>query len=83
MAAIDKTYGNKKQWHELFEWLYDNERPLILYLRKPPPDDGLNHVIAHFSLAVEVMLLSECPLGWLKDDIRERHGLAVEDEQSK
>jgi len=78
MASIDKLFGSMAQFHELYNWLKDNNKSLLnsLYLdiNDPPPDDNSSEfTIANFSRHEDEWLYTHCPLVFVKQRIKEQY----------
>lgn len=80
MAAIDKLYGNKDQYMEFSAWCKANKPALLT--RFYVYDDEMDmpsevFAVANFSEKDDAWLLANCPLEWVKKQIRAQYGEAV------
>ena len=77
MAAVDKIYGIKAQYVELYKWLKKNKPGAIkyLYLNHENIDELEERPISNFPEKVDKWLLKNCPLTWVTDYIKYQYGL--------
>ena len=77
MAAIDKIYGTREQYHELVSWMAQNMDKkefnyCVRYIYPVPMEDGVRP-IANFPKYVDIWLLKKCPFAWVTDQIKEQY----------
>jgi len=75
MAAIDKIYGTKEQYDEFRAWAQENKPEILRYFYEwyDEWNDGNEHPITNFPMAVDVWLFNNCPIKWVVDYIREQY----------
>lgn len=74
MAAVEKMFGTAEQWDELYDWVMRfNLVELRKRMRDKPPEDGNQHVIAHFGMEHDKVLHNMCNLDWVADYITESY----------
>ena len=84
MAGIDKIYGDRGQWCELYNWLKENNCDQIdgwnEYMYNVPPiwaqpsPDGL-WPLCNFPGRIDRWLLAHCPLDWVQTLLNEQHNV--------
>lgn len=86
MAAIDKTYGNKAQFVELFNWLKTNIPELSTWLTygdisevEKFADDKIFN-ISNLPVWVDMFVLANCEVEWFSTQIAtDQHSWLLED----
>ena len=76
MAGIDKIVGNRAQYHELRDWLRENE-PWYRWAiadKDRYKDDSQLLTISNFSTVEDFYLWHRCPLSWVKARLAEQYG---------
>jgi hypothetical protein len=73
MAGIDKIYGTKEQWEELFRYLAINRPQYCKFLYSPWGSTGEPMMISNFPVYADRWLWKHCPLLWVKDRLKEQY----------
>ena len=74
MAGIDKIYGNREQWVELWGWLVIHRSQYSKFLYAPYFDNNVQiRPITNFPLYADIWLYDNCPLTWVKERIEEQY----------
>lgn len=66
MAACDNLYGNREEWIELHDYLYDNNPKHLEYMKRFPLK-GEEDVRICYIASIQGWLIKNCPLKWVKD----------------
>lgn len=80
MSAIDKIYGNKEQFSQLYSFLLVKKPKFLKYLYTESwlseewQTDNKQHPISNFPTKVDKWLLKYCKIDWVKDAIIEQYG---------
>jgi len=75
MAAIDKIYGDMKQYDEFVYWCEINNPDILKYFYTREDSNSLNRPITNFPESVDKWLLDNCPIKFVTDRIKEQYGL--------
>lgn len=75
MAAIDKIYGNEKQYEELFYWvtMHDPQYAKNFYQRRTEDAKEIMP-ICNLPMHGEAFLYQCCPHEWVRNNIEDRCG---------
>ena len=73
MAGIDKIYGTKKQWEELFVWLANNRPQYCKFLYSPWGSVGEPMMISNFPPYADKWLWRNCPLPWVRARLADQY----------
>jgi hypothetical protein len=80
MAAIDKIYGTRDQYDELYTWLQSTRKKSALkYFYPRPPDDWIaDHPIipiTNFPCSVDYWLRLNCPIRWVLERLDKQYNM--------
>lgn len=79
MASIEKIYGNRKQFDELYCWLYQNNKHAIKFMfwdfHEWDDEDNRSYPIALFPQSVDMWLLDNCPIEWVIGRIKDQYDI--------
>lgn len=78
MAYIDKIYGSREQWIELWDFLYENCPDYLDAMGCFPDKESLDARIAHFSEKQNSWLAKNCPLEFIQNRLKEQYGDTIE-----
>lgn len=73
MAYLDKMYGTYTEWCSLFSFLKEKKPEYVRYLYNPPPQEGKDHPLSNFSLEADMYLWENCPLEFVKNNLRRQY----------
>lgn len=80
MAGIDKIYGTRDQYDELYNWLKGTKKKSALkWFYSRPPDDWIkNHSInpiASFPASTDYWLRLNCPIRWVLERLDKQYNM--------
>jgi len=78
MAAIDKIYGSRKNWIDLWDFLHDHKPQYIKKMHSIPEKYSRDSKIAHFDDWENKWLIENCPLKFVRKRLIEQYGEVVE-----
>ena len=81
MAAVDKIYGNEKQYDEFYNWCLKNNPNITQYFyEKNYKDSNLSQAITNFPVNIDEWLYENCNIDWVIREIRFQYNLSEFDE---
>ena len=73
MAAIDKIYGSREQWHELRKYMKKNCEQYLKQMYPEPNPDNECSPICNLTIEADKFLYLNCPLDFVLDRLAEQH----------
>lgn len=76
MAAIDKIYGSREEWDQIFAWLTEFYPNRVFEMYERPQSRDLDVPLSNFSDETNLFLWNHCDMGLVQYRLKQQYGPA-------